>query len=200
MSLTSMRNSNKIHSPTTFPDTVLHFPKLKAESSKNEIIHSFVLENTLWLITHAALSFWKVSPKTALSLDCIWELLLKAEQHFRKNQCTHPMHRSKVTSDRGPRVHGNSPASSSQHFLSHFCCCLGEMLKCTRLPLWLKPWCQQCPWHYFAQIQHNHYMNAFQLKSDSGSLLILIASNRSKISCSYRITYSRYRIKETLPA
>lgn len=183
-----------------FPDTVLHFPKLKAESSKNEIIHSFVLEKHFMTDYTCCTQLLESISKTALSLDCIWELLLKAKQHFRKNQCTHPMHRSKVTSNTGPRVHGNSPASSSQHILSHFCCCLGEMLKSTRLPLWLKPWCQQCPWHYFAQIQHNHYMNAFQLKSDSGSLLILIASNRSKIPCSYHITYSRYRIKQTLPA
>jgi len=47
------------------PDAVLYFPKPKTEGSKNEIIHSFVLGEH-FMIAHAALSFWQVSPKEHL--------------------------------------------------------------------------------------------------------------------------------------
>lgn len=49
------------------PDTVVHFPKPKAEGNKNEIIHSFVLEEHLWLTAYAALSFRWVS-KSSFSI------------------------------------------------------------------------------------------------------------------------------------
>lgn len=129
-------------------------------------------------------AFRKYLQKKQLYQWTIFESYCSKQSNIFVKINVYPMHHSKVTSDTGPRVHGNSPTSSSQHFLSRFCCCLGEILKSTRLPLWLKPWCQHHP-----NTTLHRFSIAFQLKSDSGFLIILTANSRSEVSCSYHITF-----------
>lgn len=124
---------------------MLYFPKPKAEGSKNEIIHSFVLEKHLMTDYTCCTQLLESISKKQFYHWTIFESYCSKQSNIFVKINVHPMHHSKVTSNIGPRVHGNSPTSSSQHFLSHFCCCLGEMLKSTTLPLLLKPWCQHYP-------------------------------------------------------